>query len=176
MKKLANLYLKYKYVWDRNGHGRVLVEDKDGYLFSHGIYPTKVKPEDLPEWYVFGYLYKCHGYISAAGVKDLLYRPSKFSNHMFKDDFLYISYNKPIQNRDRGIVEITDCDERIYGWLIVSFLEAVEKYSSYDISEIKAAIEEKRKWFKETYPDDYAREVHNDEPFFQLHIAELSGS
>lgn len=39
------------------------IHDPQGYLFSGGMYRTKKLPEDLPEWYVYGYLYKRHGFI-----------------------------------------------------------------------------------------------------------------
>ena len=57
-------------------------------------------------------------------------------------------------------------DEYIYGSVIVSFLRAAEKYSGYDITEIKAQIEDKRLWFKAHYPEDYALEVLGDKPYF----------
>lgn len=166
-RKLAHLYAETKR--DRHSGNYKLISGKDGTLFSCGIYPTKLTAADLPEWYVFGRYYKHWGYLSAKGVKSLVYEPSKFSNHMFKDDFLYISYDKPITpNPDRsfGFYKYIDFDEYIYGSVIVSFLLAAEKYSGYDISAIKAQIEDKRLWFKETYPDDYALEVSDDKPFF----------
>ena len=46
-------------------------------------------------------------------------------------------------------------------------MNAAEKYSGYDITEIKAQIEDKRLWLKETFPDTYKVEVHNDKPFFE---------
>ena len=68
-------------------------------------------------------------YLSAAGVKHLLYIPNKWSNHMFKDDCLYISYNAPIvPNADsRSFERYTGYDEYIYGGAIVRFLKAAEK-------------------------------------------------
>lgn len=166
MRKLANLYLVYHYAWDKKQHSHVRKEDPDGYLFSHGQYKTKIRAEDLPEWYVYGYYYKCHGYLSAKGVKHLVYRPNKCWNHMFKDDFLFISYDKSITHTTDSILDYTGHDEHIYGGFIVKFLKAAEKYSGYDISEIKAQIEDKRLWFKENYPGDYAHEVPQDKPFF----------
>ena len=47
-----NLYTIEKIVWVR--HQMQYIKDKDGYLFSDMVYPTKIKPEDLPEWYVHG--------------------------------------------------------------------------------------------------------------------------
>lgn len=166
-RKMARLYTESKTNW-RTGHFTT-VYGKDDTLFSGGTYPTKIKAEDLPEWYVFGRFYKHWGYLSAKGVKSLVYEPNKFSNHMFKDDFLYISYDAPIvPNLDRQATwyNYTGFDEYIYGSAIVRFLCAAEKYSDYDISEIKAQIEDKRLWFKQTYPDDYALEVSEDRPFF----------
>ena len=51
-----NLYTIEKIVWVR--HQMQYIKDKDGYLFSDMVYPTKIKPEDLPEWYVHGRYYK----------------------------------------------------------------------------------------------------------------------
>lgn len=166
-RKLSRLYTESK-TNSRTGHYR-MIYGKDNTLFSSGIYPTKVTAENLPEWYVHGRYYKHWGYLSAKGVKSLVYEPNKFSNHMFKDDFLYISYNGPIvpnPDRSTGFYKYIGFDEYIYGGVIVRFLKAAEKYSGYDISGIKAQIEDKRIWFKETYPDDYALEVSSDKPYF----------
>ena len=120
-RKLANLYSESK-TNSRTGH-RQLIYGKDGTLFSGGTYPTKITAEDLPEWYVYGRFYKHWGYLSAAGVKHLLYIPNKWSNHMFKDDCLYISYNAPIVpnadsrsfERYTGYDEYGACEGKIFG-------------------------------------------------------------
>lgn len=166
-RKLARLYTESKTNW-RTGHFQMFYGENDT-LFSGGTYPTKVTVADLPEWYVYGRYYKHWGYLSAKGIKSLVYEPNKFSNHMFKDDFLYISYNKPIvpnPDRSSNFYKYIGFDEYIYGGVIVRFLKAAEKYSSYDISGIKAQIEDKRLCFKETYPEDYALEVSSDRPYF----------
>ena len=166
-RRLARLYTQSKTNW-RTGHFKTIY-GKDETLFSGGIYPTKIKADDLPEWYVWGRYYKHWGYLSAKGVKCLVYEPCKFSNHMFKDDFLYISYDAPIipnPDRQANWFKYAGFDEYIYGSVIVSFLRAAEKYSGYDITEIKAQIEDKRLWFKEHYPEDYALEVSGDKPYF----------
>ena len=166
-RKLANLYSESK-TNSRTGH-RQWIYGKDGTLFSGGIYPTKITAEDLPEWYVYGRYYKHWGYLSALGVKHLVYHPCKYSNHMFKDDCLYISYDKPIvpnTDWDKSFDRYTGFDEYIYGSALVHFLKAAEKYSGYDITEIKTQIEEKRLFFKSTYPEFYELEVPEDKPFF----------
>ena len=86
-----------------------------------------------------------------------------------KDDFLYISYDRPIElesDREKHIYKYRGFDEYIYGGVIVDFLRAAEKYSGYDISGIKGQIEKKRLWFKETYPEFYKLEVSADRPYF----------
>lgn len=133
-------------------------------LFSNGIYPTKIKPEQLPDSYIGGLYYAYgHGYMNTAGIKYLIYRPNMCFNHMFKDDFLFISYDKPIEKDVYGFYK---SDEYVWGTNIITILKGAEKYSGYDISQIKQQIEEKRKWFAETYPEDYAREVGQHGDFF----------
>ena len=94
MKKLANFYSCYDDKYDAKLREFVRIESSEGYLLSSGKYrqyKTKILPSDLPEWYVYGYFYKRHGYMSAKGIKDLAYRPQKHWNHMFKDDCLFIT-------------------------------------------------------------------------------------
>ena len=83
---------------------------------------------------------------------------------MLKDDFLFISYDKPIVHENNNLTSYSGYDERIYGGIIIEFLKAAEKYSGYDISEIKAQIEDKRLWLKAHYPDDYKHQVPGDKP------------
>lgn len=137
----ANLYTHTKTIW-RNSQQALIYED-EGYLFSQGKYKTKIMPEDLPEWFVSGYFYRHQGYLSAKGVKYLVYKPNFTFNHMFKDDFLYISYNRAIAPVDQNdsVFKFEGFDEHIWGSGIVDFLKAAEKYSNYDISQIKVAIE-----------------------------------
>lgn len=158
MKKLrSNLYTKEKIVLQNRRHQ--YIEDETGYLFAQGIYPTKIKAEDLPEWYVYGRYYKCFGYLSAKGVVDMKYVPSKYSNHFLKDDFLFISYNTPISENPEasGIIDAyTGYDERIYGNEILSFLKAAKKHSAYDISELAQMIQDKADWIVQTFPEEYS--------------------
>lgn len=79
-------------------------------------------------------------------------------NHMFKDDFLYISYNSPSKRRKIFNAE-EPYDEYVWGFNIPKFLYMAERYSGYDTAPIWQQIEEKRLWFQHTYPDDYKREV-----------------
>lgn len=143
-------------------------------LYSHGIYPTKIKKEDLPEYYIeicsrtFWYL---TAYLKTTGIIDIKYEMCKV-NHMFKDDFLYISYHEPLQKGEiiSGYISVVNYDVVICGGYIIPVLLAAEKYSNYDISEIHQQIDEKRIWYKEHYYDDYMREIGNkNEDLFELY-------
>ena len=125
----ATLYMESKIVFNRK-EGNVVISNPDGYLFAHGRYPTKFLPYDLPEWYVYGYTYKRHGYLSAKGVKYLLYVPNYvFDNHLHKYDTLYISYNAEIEpyETEHGSIWYKGYDNAIGGSLIAEFVEAAGK-------------------------------------------------
>lgn len=51
-----NVYFAEQIVWRG---GRWYKKNSDGSLFS-GVYKTKIYPEDLPEWYLFGRYYVAH--------------------------------------------------------------------------------------------------------------------
>ena len=157
MKKLrSNLYTKEKIVL--RDHRHRYIEDKDGYLFAQGIYPTKIKAEDLPDWYVYGRYYKCFGYLSAKCVVDVRYEPNRYSNHFLKDDFLFISYHASIaeQSEASNVFEkYSGYDERISGNALLRFLKAAREYSDYDISEIAQMIQDKADWLRQIFPEEY---------------------
>lgn len=158
-RKLRNYYSVGRLV--TRGGQWVFENDPDGYLFSCGKYRTKIKPEDLPEWFVAGYCYHQHGYFSAKGVKDIYYRPSRFTNHIFKDDFLFVSYNKPLVAKGDGSKrELSNYDEILRGWLIVKFIKAMDQYSEVDTTAVKKQINEKLAWYQENW--DVHREVPED--------------
>ena len=129
--------------------------DQDGYLFADGKYRTKIKPADLPEWYIYGYLYKRHGFISAKGVRYMLYVPNYiFDNHLHKYDTLFISYNEEIEPyTERGFSWYIGYDHAIGSSLIVSFVDAAGKYSDYDVSEIQEEIKCKQEWYYARNPE-----------------------
>ena len=152
----SRLYTKEKII--HSNRQLRYVTDKNGYLFAQGIYPTKIRAEDLPEWYVYGRFYKCFGYLSAAGVVDMHYVPSKYSNHFLKDDFLFISYHAPIVEHpeESSIFErYSGYDERIYGNEILNFLNSAKRYSRYDVSEIAQQIQKKAEWLPQAFPEEF---------------------
>ena len=112
----------------RNGQGQY-VRSEDGTLFF-GPYRTKIKPEDLPHGYVYGRYYKRFGYMPTKGITDLLYIPSRFSNHYMKDDCLLISCGGKIREAvipEGGTISerYKGWDERVWGSEIVSILKGV---------------------------------------------------
>ena len=130
--------------------------DPDGHLFADGRYKTKIYASDLPEHFVYGYLYKRHGFISAAGVKHMLYVPDYIFNHRHKYDSLYISYDEPIRldTGDHGMKLYEGCKHAISGPLIIDFVDAAEKFSNYDVTEIRNEIKRKSDWYDEKYGKD----------------------
>ena len=153
----SHWYSIQKMTHDKERHLKVVQSD-DGTLFSCGIYPTKIKKEDLPEWYIYGRYYKLFGYLCAKGVVDLKYRPSKFSDHLFKDDFLFISYSSKIEP-DLPDRWFKGHDEYISGSDIVTFIKAVEKYSDFDVTDIKKEIEEKVVYWNNNFADEHHPKV-----------------
>ena len=103
----------------------------------------------------YGY---AQGFLNTANVTKLTYNPDLHFNHMFKDDFLYISYNSPSKRRKIFNAE-EPYDEYVWGFNIPRFILWAEHYSGYNTSSIWQQIEEKRRWFQHTYPADYKREV-----------------
>ena len=151
-----NLYTIEKIVWVN--HQMQYVRDKDGYLFSDALYPTKIRPEDLPAWYVHGRYYKRWGYLSAKGVADLKYVPDLRVNHFLKDDLLLISYRESI----REVPDGNELGERYAGFEIcisgneiLWFLKAASKYSGIDVSAIAGQIQEKADMLPQKYPREF---------------------
>ena len=131
--------LDYWYVNKSLPKGRLYA----GWSFKH---PTKLTKDDLPPDYIEVTNYKKHGYIRTAGVKGLVYHPSPWHNHTFKDDFLYISYSKPLGEYVDGFEDgstYAECDEYLFGCDVVAFVKAMEQWSpEYDTSEIKQQMVE----------------------------------
>lgn len=134
-------------------HGKTL---PNGWLYSRGMYRTKITAEDLPEHYIRGTIYKAQGYISVLGIKNIVYRPNYHINHMHRDDFLYVSYDKPIRKTvdERGFTDYWDYDALMYGGMILTFIRAIRKYKSYNIEPIAEEVKKKEKFFLEKYPEE----------------------
>lgn len=169
-KKLNNnVYFAEQIVWRG---GRWYKKNSDGSLFS-GVYKTKIYPEDLPEWYLFGRYYKRFGYMSTKGITDMVYRPSKWSNHFLKDDFLFISYNEKIRkidNPQNSLDEYEGYDEMVYGHEVLEILKGAREYSNYDITPFIQQLKEKKKWLIETFPEEFGKWDFDIDEWFEKPI------
>ena len=161
MKKriIRKLYTHERYVVkDNKIH---CLENADGTLF-YSRYKTKILPEDLPEWYVFGRYYKRFGYLSTKGIKYMVYVPNLWINHFLRDDFLLISYTGKINiindNAKSHFDKYGGYDYQVYGSEILEILKGAKLYSNYDISPIVEQIKEKQKILRKKHPDEFGEE------------------
>lgn len=152
----SKLYHIEKLVYEKNV-GYYYEEDPDGYLFSNFLYPTKIKPEDLPDWYVFGRYYKRWGFLSAKGVKGIFYKPNLWMNHLLKNDLLFISYEyEKINETDVLNYDYNTFDYLISGNVILEFLNALRIYSpNVSIENTKELLKLKVKTLKEKHPHEF---------------------
>lgn len=89
------------------------------------------------------------GYVSAKGVKELLYTPSYLGEDVpFSWDSLFISYDKPISidfyEEDQKCFSGHDCV--LTGAIIVPFVHAVAQYSDCDVGRIQEELSRKASW------------------------------
>lgn len=143
----------------------MLVSNEDGTLFS-GHHKTKIRPTDLPEWYLYGRYYKSWGYMSTKGIVDMVYSPNMHVNHFLRDDFLYVSYKakiEPVSEKDKEDKHLRyeyykGYDEVVCGSEIIDILKGARQYSGFDIKPIIEKIREKERWLRNEYPDEFSQE------------------
>ena len=159
MKNFASNYYSIQKISFASGAPRYVL-DEDGYLFSGGIYRTKIKPEDLPAWYIHGRYYRCFGYLSTKNIAKLVYQPCRFTNHFLKDDCLFVTYTTHVPTSE------IDHDERIFGNTILPFLAGARIYSSYDIDPLIAKIKDKATWLKTKFPEEFCHQTFDIDGYF----------
>ncbi len=175
MKKI-NAYFYTKGKFGKNLR-EVLNQDNE-YLYSLGIYPTKIKKEDLPEEYIefrSRAIWYMTGYVKTSGVVDIDYSAMKI-NHLFKDDYLYISYKEKLETKESkfGYKDYTNYDICICGNDIIPITLKVEKYSNISIKKVKNKIQNKLEWYKENCRNDYIRQFGDkDIDIFEYYINEI---
>ena len=135
-------------------------------LYSHGRYATKIREEDLPEDYAKIHsraIWYMTGYLKTSGVRDVRFRAIN-NNHLFKDDYLFISYDEPIVEvvDQWGLTDFDNYDVAICGPSIIPVVLAIEKHSDVDTTEVRKRIQEKVLWYKENHADDYKRQFGNE--------------
>jgi len=159
----SNIYTQGKF-----GKGfRETLDTENKFLYSHGLYPTKITAGDLPEDYLKIHsrvIWYMTGYLKTSGIVDIQYRWTKI-NHLFKDDFIYISYKEKLKKEvDKfGYEDYSNYDVCVCGNDIVDIALYAEKYSGLKISHIREGIREKCQWLKKYEPDFYKAHVQNYE-------------
>lgn len=136
--------------WDQNG--REWKFQRDVSIDGDDAHKCEIYASDLPPWFLYGYMYKRHGFMSAKDVKYLLYKPNyHFDNHLYKYDTLFISYEKPItpMTYDDNFDWFDGYDYVLDGNAMERFLDLVDQYSDCDTSSIRAEMEKKKAWYKE---------------------------
>jgi len=124
--------------------------DPNGYLFAEARYRTKILEADLPEWYISCYIYHSTGFLSTKAVKHMAYKPNyAFTNHLYKDDLLFISFDEPLipTKTQFGNPWYEGYDYILSGSSICHYVDAVEKYSGLDVSGIRNELHKKREWY-----------------------------
>lgn len=153
---------------------RETLDTSNPFLYSKGRYPTKIRPEDLPEDYIkirSRSIWYMTGFLKTSGIIDIGYRWAKV-NHLFKDDYVYISYGEKLraETNEWGFTDYVNYDICICGNDIIDIVLAAERYSNYDTSHVRAEIEKKRIWLRDNEPEEYARAVGEDRNIFDLWI------
>ena len=142
----------------------------DGCLYAQGQYATKLTEADLPEWFVEVYL-RGKRFVDVKNLADIAYKPSFWSdNHLFKDDFLYITYKDKLRwvEEDGRIStwgRYENYDLLLWGWSIKTFVDAAVKYAEGDmlakLKDIQKRIRDKMTWY--VHIDPMHNELSNDE-------------
>lgn len=153
---------------------RETCDTKNPFLYSGGRYPTKIKREDLPDDYIeirSRVIWYMTGYLRTSGIVDMRYKWRRI-NHLFKDDYLYISYKEKLEEEtDKwGFTDFVNYDVCLCGNDIIDVVLAAEKYSTCDTASVRCGIEEKRIWLRDNEPEEYARAVGEDRNLFDLWI------
>lgn len=163
----ANVYTQGKF----GKRPRETLDTENSFLYSDGRYPTKLTAKDLPEDYIEIHsrvIWYMKGYLRTAGITDLKYRWVK-ENHLFKDDYIYVSYHGPLREVTNhwGVKDYEDYDVCVCGNDIVDIVLAAEKYSGFDTSDVRAEIEKKRVWLRDNEPEYYKDCRRDDREIFE---------
>lgn len=178
--KLANVY-SFTRTYTLDDNNKIVYSDTR--LFSYKnkrFYKTNKTVEDLPEYYcdVKRYLGN-YDVINSRDVKDLKYSWIK-ENHFMKDSVLRISFTDNIihdyekVNIDgkvytNKLVNYKNVDICVYGYDILKYLAYINRFSDYDISEIKSDFIKHCEWLKKNEPE-YAPECDDFGQWFEEKI------
>jgi len=134
--------------------------DPPEFLLSDGIHKTKIRPEDLPPWYI-DLTYWNTRYVDTSRVTDVIYKPCGIHpyNHLFKDDFVFLHYDgvEPVWSREGFGTYLDSPHESLWGWAVVEGLISVREYSGIDITPqletLRAKVLRYNEEYCEPWPD-----------------------
>lgn len=114
-------------------------------LYKNGRSRTGLSAEDLPEWFIPVRISGRMGFVPAAGVVSIYYKPSFDTPlYLFRNDSLHISYHNEI-SEEHGMIK--GADLVIYGAQIIQFVQSVLRYSpSCDAEEALILLRKKAEW------------------------------
>lgn len=163
----SNLYTFGKF-------GKSFGETTDnGNLYDRGKIKAKLQPQDIPDDYCPIHnktIWYMDGYIRTSNIKHVAYQPT-YNNHLFKDDTLFISYERQIKTEQNGMFNVhTGADFIISGNDIVRVVKHAEQHNpniQNELQHVKSQIRQKTEWFKQNQPTEYNRIFTNneDDPF-----------
>ena len=109
-------------------------------------------------------------FASAISAIRLLFFYLHHYKDVIKDDYIYISYKEQLkcETDSWGFKNYVNYDVCVCGNDIVDMVLAAEKYSGFDITEVRAGIEEKRVWLRDNEPEYYVGFVGEDKDIFTL--------
>ena len=117
-------------------------EDDEIYLENRKTFrKTKIKEEDLPEWYFKNYSYR-YWYYNLKGITDVAFIGSPFDNHISKDSRIYLHYHGKLKkDKNERPINDNEWDSSTWRCNIVDFVLAIDKYSpNIDTRKVKAQI------------------------------------
>ena len=145
-------------------------------------YKTKMKPTDLPEWYCDVHRYWWNrNLINTKGVVDIKYTWIR-ENHFMRDSVLRISYTGKIEEyypvyefggkkRKSVISDYKNVDSMVFSNDIFKCLAYIQKYSDFDLSEVRKEFVKQCNWLKKNEPE-FAPETNNFGKWFDEKIKE----
>lgn len=145
-------------------------------------YKTKMKPTDLPEWYCDVHRYWWNrNLINTKGVVDIKYTWIR-ENHFMKDSVLRISYTGKIEEyypvyefgekkRKSVLSDYKNVDSMVFSNDIFKCLAYIQKYSDFDLSEVRKEFIKQCNWLKKNEPE-FAPETNNFGKWFDEKIKE----
>lgn len=121
------------------------------------LYLTKFIKDDIHnnKDYLYGRWQGRFGYIRLKGVKELIYKPNLWVNHVFKDDSLYVSFHK-----EPMITQLNPWGSWYSGYdFCLSSLDMVKflyycDYNEEDKKILMDAFEDKIDYYNEKFKDD----------------------